>query len=245
MKDRMTLCAEDHLGTSDGKRRFNAVHFAESAPRYDVATRGLSLGQDGSWKRALIAGLPERVAPVCLDVACGTGDVARLLASRYPDGEIHGLDLIPGMIDIARRRDESGRIQFAVGDMGRLDFADASLDLITGGYAIRNAPDLDSTLAEFARVLRPGGCAAFLDFSKPAGTFRQAMQYHLLRFWGGFWGFVLHGNPRIHGYISSSLKDFPDEEELVCVFARHHLRAETTRPLFFGMMRLHFLCRES
>lgn len=127
-------------------------------------------------------------APVCLDVACGTGDVARLLASRYPDGEIHGLDLTPAMIEIARRRDESGSIHFAVGDMGRLDFPDASADLITGSYAIRNAPDLDSTLAEFARVLRPGGCAAFLDFSKPAGCFRQAIQSHLLRLWGGFWG---------------------------------------------------------
>jgi demethylmenaquinone methyltransferase/2-methoxy-6-polyprenyl-1,4-benzoquinol methylase len=245
MKDRMTLCAEDHLGTSDGKRQFNAVHFAESAPRYDVATRGLSLGQDGSWKRALIAGLPEMRAPVCLDVACGTGDVAQLLASRYPDGEIHGLDLTPAMIEIAHRRDESGRIHFAVGDMGRLDFADASADLITGSYAIRNAPDLDSTLAEFARVLRPGGCAAFLDFSKPAGCFRQAIQSHLLRLWGGFWGLVLHGNPRIHGYISSSLRDFPDEEEILRVFARHHLHAGMSRPLFFGMMRLHFLHKES
>jgi demethylmenaquinone methyltransferase/2-methoxy-6-polyprenyl-1,4-benzoquinol methylase len=184
-------------------------------------------------------------APVCLDVACGTGDVAQLLASRYPDGEIHGLDLTPAMIEIAHRRDESGRIHFAVGDMGRLDFADASADLITGSYAIRNAPDLDSTLAEFARVLRPGGCAAFLDFSKPAGCLRQAMQSHLLRLWGGFWGLVLHGNPRIHGYISSSLRDFPDEEEILRVFARHHLHAGMSRPLFFGMMRLHFLHKES
>jgi ubiquinone/menaquinone biosynthesis methyltransferase len=241
MKDRMTLSAEEHLGTSEGKRHFNALHFAESAPRYDVATRGLSLGQDGSWKRALVAGLPDLKAPVCLDIACGTGDVAQLLASRYPDGEIHGLDLTPDMIAIAKQRDASRRIHFAVGDMSRLDFPDASLDLITGSYAIRNAPDLDATLAEFARVLRPGGCAAFLDFSKPTGCFRQAMQYHLLRFWGGFWGLVLHGNPRIHGYISSSLCDFPDEAAIVGRFAAQGFHEESTRPLFFGMMRLHFL----
>ena len=71
MKTRMTLRAEDHLITREGKRHFNAEHFAESAPRYDLATRGLSLGQDASWKRALVAALPDLSSPVCLDLACG------------------------------------------------------------------------------------------------------------------------------------------------------------------------------
>lgn len=243
MSERMSLNAEEHLGSSDGKRHFNALHFAESAPRYDLATRGLSLGRDAGWKRVLVSSLPELEAPVCLDIACGTGDVAFQILERFPRAQVHGIDLTPGMIEIAKRRDEGGRIQFSVGDMSRLDFADASLDLITGSYAIRNAPDLDETLAEFARVLRPGGYAAFLDFSKPRGRFAQAIQYHLLRCWGGFWGLVLHGNPRIHGYISSSLRDFPDESALGAVFASHGFRAEISRPLFLGMMRLHLLQR--
>lgn len=245
MKSRMTLRAEDHLVTSEGKRHFNAEHFAESAPRYDLATRGLSLGQDASWKRALVATLPDLSAPACLDLACGTGDVALRLAERFPDGAIHGLDLTPGMIEIARRRDRSGRVSFAVGDMSRLDFPDASLDVVTGSYAIRNAPDLGGTLDEIARVLRPGGWAVFLDFSKPPGKAAQAVQYHLLRFWGGFWGLVLHGNPRIHGYISSSLRDYPDEVSLGGVLARHGFEDQASRPLFFGMMRLHVLRRTS
>jgi len=245
MNERMTLKAEEHLGSSDGKRFFNARHFAESAPRYDLATRGLSLGRDAGWKRTLVASLPDLGAPACLDIACGTGDVAFQLADRFPDAKIHGIDLTPGMIEIARRRDGGGRVRFSVGDMSRLEFPDGSLDLITGSYAIRNAPDLDETLSEFARVLRPGGWAAFLDFSKPRGRFAQSLQYHLLRIWGGFWGLVLHGNPRIHGYISSSLRDFPDESSLTGVFASHGFREESSRPLFLGMMRLHLLRRES
>ncbi len=74
---------------------------------------------------------------------------------------IHGLDLTPGMIEIARRRDRSGRVTFSVGDMSRLDFPDASLDVITGSYAIRNAPDLGGTLDEIARVLRRGDGRSF------------------------------------------------------------------------------------
>lgn len=244
MNERMTLNAAEHLVSSEGKRHFNEVHFAESAPRYDLATRGLSLGRDASWKRILVASLPDLDAPVCLDIACGTGDVAFQIADRFPKAEVHGIDLTPGMIEIAKRRDERARVRFAVGDMSRLDFPDGSLDLITGSYAIRNAPDLGETLDEFARVLRPGGRAAFLDFSKPRGRFAQAMQYHLLRIWGGFWGLVLHGNPRIHGYISSSLRDFPDESALGSVFAAHGFREELSRPLFLGMMRLHLLQRK-
>lgn len=245
MNPRMTLRAEDHLLTSEGKRHFNAEHFAESAPRYDIATRGLSLGRDVSWKRALVAALPDLPAPVCLDLACGTGDVALRLAERFPDGEIHGLDLTPGMIEIARGRDPSGRVRFAVGDMSRLDFPDASLDVVTGSYAIRNAPDLGETLDEIARVLKPGGWAAFLDFSKPAGRGAQRAQYHLLRVWGGFWGLVLHGNPRIHGYISASLRDYPDEVSLDGVLASHGFADHASRALFFGMMRLRVLRRTS
>jgi ubiquinone/menaquinone biosynthesis methyltransferase len=245
MKSRMTLRAEDHLVSSEGKRHFNAEHFAESAPRYDLATRGLSLGQDASWKRALVAALPDLSSPACLDLACGTGDVALQLAERFPAGEIHGLDLTPGMIEIARERDRSGRVDFAVGDMSRLDFPDASLDVVTGSYAIRNAPDLGGTLDEIARVLKPGGWAAFLDFSKPPGKTAQSFQYHLLRVWGGFWGLVLHGNPRIHGYISSSLRDYPDEVSLGGILARHGFEDHASRPLFFGMMRLHVLRRTS
>ena len=243
MSERMTLKAGEHLGTSEGKRNFNAVHFAESAPRYDLATRGLSLGRDAAWKRILVSSLPDLADPACLDVACGTGDVAFLLADRFPGGAVHAIDLTPGMIEIAQQRDSGGRVQFAVGDMSRLDFPNASLDLVTGSYAIRNAPDLGTTLDEFTRVLKPGGVAAFLDFSKPRGLIAQAMQYHLLRLWGGFWGLVLHCNPRIHGYISASLRDYPDEGSIAGVFEAHGFREESARPLFGGMMRLHLLRR--
>ena len=91
MKSRFQLRASEHLDTSEGKRTFNEKHFAESAARYDFATRALSLGQDGAWKKLLIAKLPDVEKPTCLDIACGTGDVAFLLAERFPEGECIGV----------------------------------------------------------------------------------------------------------------------------------------------------------
>ncbi len=235
------LKAEDHLGTCEGKRLFNERHFAVSAPRYDLATKGLSLGRDGSWKRALVAGLPDLESPVCLDVACGTGDIALLLARKYPEGRIHGIDLTPAMIRIAEERGRGSGVNYHVGEMDRIELPDRSVDVLTGGYALRNAPDLDAALEEFARVLKPGGRAAFLDFSKPPGSRRQRLQRATMRWWGGLWGLLLHGNPEIHGYISASLESFPDRDELLRRFARHGFRLERSRSFLFGATLVHFL----
>lgn len=241
MKTRFDLRARDHLGTSEGKRVFNEKHFAESAGRYDFATRALSLGQDASWKRALVAGLPDRESPVCLDIACGTGDVAFLLADRYGKGEFIGIDLTREMIDIARERNSHPSIRFECGDMSRLPLEDDSVDILTGSYAIRNAPDLSTTLEEFRRVVRPGGTLAFLDFSKATGALGAAFQYRLLQFWGGLWGLLLHGNPEIHGYISKSLRTFPEPPALEQHFREAGFEIDRSTSFFGGMMKLYFL----
>ncbi len=239
--EKFTLRARDYLGTSDGKKHFNEKHFAESAPRYDFATRALSLGQDASWKRQLIAALPDAQAPVCVDVACGTGDVTFLLAERYGEGEFIGVDLTREMIALANQRNSNDKVRFECGEMSRLGMEDGSVDVITGSYAIRNAPDLGEALAEFHRVLKPGGTLAILDFCKPDSTFFQAMQFHLLRFWGGLWGLLLHGNPEVHGYISKSLRSFPDVNSMKGVFRESGFRIVESEKHFGGMMMRYVL----
>lgn len=240
-KEKFALRARDHLDTSEGKRHFNEKHFAESASRYDLATRGLSLGQDRSWKRKLVAGLADAEAPRCVDIACGTGDVAFLLGERFPGGEVLGVDLTADMITVAEKRNRLSNVRFSRGDMSRLPLPDDSVDILTGSYAIRNAPDLEETLEEFARVMKPGGQLAFLDFSKPDAAWLQAIQFGLLRIWGNFWGLVLHGNPEVHGYISSSLKTFPERSRLRDIYARHGFRLVSSQRFLTGMMRLDFL----
>ena len=104
---------------------------------------------------------------MALDLACGTGDVCFLLAERFSNAGIEGLDLTREMLDIAERRNQFGdRVNFVQGDICNLPQASDSKDLITGSYAWRNAPDLLKMLQEIHRVLKPGGVVAFLDFSK-------------------------------------------------------------------------------
>lgn len=223
------------LDEASSKRDYNRTHFAEAAERYDFATRALSLGGDARWKRKLIGALPDEAEAV-LDLACGTGDLCFLLAERFPDAAVEGLDLTREMLDIAAHRNHYGeRILFVEGDLCALPQDDNSMDVITGSYALRNAPSLKAALTEIHRVLKPGGTAAFLDFSKPPSPVAQNLQYRLLRFWGGLWGVLLHRNSSVHGYIAASLRTYPDRFELASYFRAAGLYKQSTQ-LFMGSM---------
>jgi demethylmenaquinone methyltransferase/2-methoxy-6-polyprenyl-1,4-benzoquinol methylase len=225
------------IKTPEKKRAYNSALFTRVAHEYDQATRAMSLGQDQAWKQWLVAALPALPSPRCVDLACGTGDVTTALARRFPQGEIVGLDLTPAMVEVARERCPTGNVTFVVKDMAQTGLADGWADIVTGSYALRNAPVLDDALAEIRRILRPGGWAAFLDFAKPAARWRQSLQLPLLKFWGGFWGVVLHGGPE-HAYIAESLRQFPDRNALREQFARHGFQLQDSRDCFGGMLEI-------
>lgn len=229
------LSTEDCLATPAGKLRFNELHFTESARRYGLATAVLSFGRDAAWKNDLIAQLPALTAPACLDLACGTGDLTMALAERYPLGKVEGLDITQAMLDIAHSRSSSANLTFMKKEMCPLDYANESLDIVTGGYALRNAPDLGLLLREVYRVLRPDGIAAFLDFSKPASPFAQEIQYKLLTFWCGLWGVLLHGTSKVHGYIPLSLGAYPNAGELEKLIQSTGFARQSHRRFMFGM----------
>ncbi len=237
MARRFALRIGSHLETPGGKRFYNREVFAEIAPRYGFITRALSFWRDAAWKRDLIAALPDLKAPVSVDLACGTGDITALLARRYPNGLVMGLDITASMLSLARRR-ALASVLFVRQDMSALGVAQASVDIVTGGYALRNAPDLDAALDEIRRVLKPGGWAAFLDFSRPPGRLAQRLQYWILRFWGGFWGLLLHGNWEVYGYIAESLKRHPDRNALRNLFRRKGFEVVSSRLYFFGVTEL-------
>ena len=238
MAQRFTLKIGDNLQSAEKKKGYNEKVFSEVAPRYDFITRALSFWQDASWKRDLINSLPAYEAPLCVDIACGTGDISFLLADKYPRGRIVGLDIARPMLDIARRRNTRRNISFINQDMGRLEFAPESVDIVTGGYALRNAPDLEVVIGEIHRILKPGGTATFLDFSKPHSGFAQRLEYWLLKIWGGLWGILLHRNHEVYSYIAESLRRFPERARLRESFRDKGFTVGSSRLYFFGITEL-------
>ncbi len=236
MSKRFRLRPREHLGHHTAKQTFNLAHFSVAAPKYDFATKALSLGRDGAWKRQLVASLPEVPAPTCLDLACGTGDITRLLADRYPGSTVVGLDLTPAMIEIARDITSAPEVEYKEGTMHELPFEDTSFDIVTGGYALRNAPDFDRALDEIHRVLRPGGTFAFLDFSKTPTQPAQYLSLIGMKVWGGFWGLLLHASPNVHGYIADSLRQYPDRRSLRAAFRSHGFALHGQRRYYLGLL---------
>jgi demethylmenaquinone methyltransferase/2-methoxy-6-polyprenyl-1,4-benzoquinol methylase len=152
--------------------------FPPIAPTYERYAALLSFGQDARWRRYLA----DRVAPgpndTVLDVACGTGSIAAELVRRSGCSVV-GLDRSEEMLAEARRSlaaaGLAGRVRLELGDAQRLAFEDASFDHVTGGYLLRYVDDPGATIAGLARVLRPGGRLALVDFGVPPGPAAHAL----------------------------------------------------------------------
>jgi ubiquinone/menaquinone biosynthesis methyltransferase len=228
------------LQNSGLKKEYNEKLFDIVAPKYDVVTRILSFGRDGSWKKKLVNFLPETGDPECLDLACGTGDIISLLLKRFKIPRITGLDLNDVMLELSGKRFSNfkEKVTLEKGDMSDMKMNDGLFDLITGSYALRNAPDIVKTLREIYRVCKPGGTCVFLDFSKSGNKIVDSVQFFFLKLWGQIWGFLLHGNPEIYGYIADSLKLFPDRKSLKKMIGETGFGRINSRILFFGFIEI-------
>ncbi len=203
----------EHISSEEKKQSYVNQMFATIAPRYDLVTKLLSFGRDQQWKRRLVQMASIEPQHEVLDLACGTGDIAFLVAPLISTGRIVGVDITPGMIDIARRKVKSAetRVHFELGDISSLKFSDASFDRITVGYGVRNVPDIPRLLAEVFRLLKPGGKFLSLDFGKPENILYCRAYLLYLGLVGSTLGWLLHRNPDVYRYISESIKLYPGQ----------------------------------
>jgi demethylmenaquinone methyltransferase/2-methoxy-6-polyprenyl-1,4-benzoquinol methylase len=156
--------------------------FAPLGPSYDRWSRLLSLGQDPRWRRFLVSRVDCGPEDSVLDVATGTAAVAIELV-RQKGGRVVGLDQSPEMLANARIRiEEAGlgdRISLVEGSADELPFPDASFDALSFTYLLRYVEDPAATLSELARVVRPGGTMAGLEFGLPRGVWRPMWELYV------------------------------------------------------------------
>jgi demethylmenaquinone methyltransferase/2-methoxy-6-polyprenyl-1,4-benzoquinol methylase len=158
-------------GVASERKRGALALFAGLERRYDLLSATLSLGQDPRWRRAMIAAIDADRGDRVLDVATGTGLVARGLVQRYGCSVV-GLDQSRDMLAGARRALTAApglatRIDLVQGEAERLPFSDGEFDHLTFTYLLRYVDDPAATLGELARVVRPGGRIACLEFGLP------------------------------------------------------------------------------
>jgi len=161
-------------GTAARDNRFARRLFSPLPARYDRLAQWLSLGQNGRWRAELVRHVAEGAPALVLDVATGTAGVALAVADRT-GARVVGVDVSEDMVRTGRHRVQAagrgGSVALAVGRGEQLPLADASVDAVCFTYLLRYVADPAATVRELARVLRPGGVLANLEFAVPSSVF--------------------------------------------------------------------------
>jgi ubiquinone/menaquinone biosynthesis methyltransferase len=214
--------------------------FEQIAPRYDQLNDLLSLGLHRLWKRQAVAWLQPRPGQQLLDLCCGTGDLALVLASRVrPGGSVLGLDAAAAPLAVAARRAAVQPwlpLRWQQGDALATGLASASCDGAAMAYGLRNLADPGAGLRELRRLLRNGGRAAVLDFNRPSGAAARFQRLYLRRL-------VVpiaeqFGIPEHYAYLEESLQRFPTGSQQRALALEAGFSTAHHRPLAGGLMGL-------
>ncbi|MGH7095821.1 MAG: class I SAM-dependent methyltransferase [Stellaceae bacterium] len=259
----VSSCPMRHEETSaEADFGFRKVPEAEKAPlvravfdsvagRYDLMNDLMSGGIHRWWKAEMIAWLRPRPGQVMIDIAGGTGDIARRALPRLTAGTGGGTggggvivcDVNPNMLEIGRARmiDDGilAGIEFLCGDAERLPFADRSFDLYTIAFGIRNVTRLDRALAEARRVLKPGGRFLCLEFTPAVTPVLQPLydfySFRILPLLGE----IVARDREAYAYLAESIRRFPAQGVLAEMIAEAGLDRVTYRNLTGGIAALH------
>jgi demethylmenaquinone methyltransferase/2-methoxy-6-polyprenyl-1,4-benzoquinol methylase len=180
--------------------------FGSIAARYDFANHVLSCGLDFYWRaRAaeIVAGWhPHTIA----DLATGTGDLARAMQKKLPHAELTGVDFLPEMLEIARRK---GVQRVVMADAMKLPFNDASFDCVTIAFGLRNLENCSAALTEMWRVLNTNGHLLVLEFSLPTTPMLRAAYRFYLHRCLPLLGSLLTQKKSAYDYLGDSIEEFP------------------------------------
>lgn len=226
------------------KSRLVREVFDSVATRYDIMNDLMSMGVHRLWKREFVASSGIRPGDHVLDIAGGTGDIAALLSRRVgANGRVVLTDINPSMLEVGRERLEDrglvGRIEYSLANAEELPFRDAEFDAVTIAFGLRNVTDKARALGEMHRVLRPGGRALILEFSRvrseALGKFYDLYSFGVLPALGRF----VASDEESYRYLAESIRQHPPQEELAQMMRDAGFEQVRFRNLTGGVVAIH------
>jgi demethylmenaquinone methyltransferase/2-methoxy-6-polyprenyl-1,4-benzoquinol methylase len=208
--------------------------FGRIAPTYDLANRVLSARRDVAWRRKalkLIAGEPGDV----LDLACGTFDLALEAIARGKAKRVHGCDFSLPMLRAGTAKRAGAAVSATTGDALRLPYASGAFDAAMVAYGWRNFGDPAASLAELARVLRPGGQLLVLEFFRPVNLWPKLFYGTFGRVVFPVVGGMVSGDSAAYRYLNDSIARFVSIGEAEALFARTGFTRVEKRSCFGGV----------
>jgi demethylmenaquinone methyltransferase/2-methoxy-6-polyprenyl-1,4-benzoquinol methylase len=208
--------------------------FVEIAPRYDVMNDLMSFGIHRLWKRRFAELAAPKSGETVVDLAGGTGDIARLMAKS--GARVVVVDPSTAMMQAGRRPGD--RLGLVAGEGEHLPFADGSLDCLTISFGIRNVTHLGAALSEIHRVLKPGGRFLCLEFSRA-----HPMIHPFYQAWSSTaipaLGAAIAGSPSAYRYLIESIRRFPDQQAFAGLIRQAGFADVRWIDLSFGIAAIH------
>ena len=242
MPEESTHFGYESVPVSEKAGRVRGV-FDSVATRYDLMNDLMSGGLHRLWKRFTIAQAAVRSGQTVLDLAGGTGDLARKFASQVGSGgHVVLADINASMLREGRRKlvdaGVAGNLSLAQVDAENLPFADATFDCITIAFGLRNVTDKQTALRSMLRVLKPGGKLLILEFSKPAEILKPAYDlysFHVLPFMGS----LVADDADSYKYLAESIRMHPDQDALLEMLRAAGFERTRYHNLAGGIVALH------
>ena len=237
--------AQTHFGYQTVDEHEKARHvrgvFDSVASKYDLMNDVLSMGLHRAWKAYTVAVANVQPGMQVLDIAGGTGDLARAFAKAAgPTGRVVLTDINEAMLRVGRDRllDEGVVLPTAACDAEHLPFADGSFDLVSVAFGLRNMTHKDRALAEMGRVLKPGGRLLVLEFSKPAPALQKPYDWYSFSFMP-LMGKLIANDEQSYRYLAESIRMHPDQATLMGLMQAAGFGHVDVHNLAGGIVALH------
>ena len=237
--------AQTHFGfdTVDERDKASRVRgvFDSVAKRYDVMNDVMSMGLHRAWKAYTVAVANLKTGDKVLDIAGGTGDLARAFARKVCDsGVVLLTDINEAMLRTGRDRllDEGLALPTTVCDAEKLPYKTGSFDLVSVAFGLRNMTHKDLALAEMCRVLRPGGRLLVLEFSHIAAPLRKPYDFYSLKLLP-LMGKLIANDADSYRYLAESIRVHPDQAELKAMMKTAGFGHVDVHNLTAGVVALH------
>lgn len=218
---------------------FNAI-----AGRYDFINSVLSFGLHNGWRHKMCQKIPKLSEVRGLDLATGTGDVAIEMVKNPAVKKVVGLDMSEGMISKGVEKlgikGLTNRIELIHGDAQNIPFDQASFDVVTMSFGIRNVPDASQCLKDAFRVLKPGGRMIVMEFALPKNKLFRALHLFYLRNLLPIVGRLLSGHDIAYRYLNETIEQFPYGDAFVGLMEDAGFKNSRFEALSFGIVNLYW-----
>lgn len=210
--------------------------FDAIAPTYERVNTLASFGRDAVWRRRAVAAADVRPGDVVLDICCGTGDMLRTFATHAPQASrLIGVDFAAQMLARGNFNGHAVPIDVIRADALQLPLADASADVITCAFGVRNFHDLQAGLNEMARVARPGAHVVILEFVTPANALlRWAHTFYSRTILRGVAALVSRDRSGAYDYLPRSIQTFDTAESMLRRLSTAGFADTTVRTMNLG-----------